>query len=291
MTEIEQAFKTNRQELLQNIDIIIGAEKSYMNFLQELLLGNVGNIYKDFGKANELRPFWKNYEPRQRGRAPTGNSTPWIEVAEKTVISHTIQALTRKNINSLEYPGLPLGGDIRFIIDDVLIHFDVKATGPNDNQDEIVASPFQISGDGALWLGEGFLNNSIKIPRRGTTKEPMIFQPSLPPFYLIGNKRLLCLTFFLKTNYVRIGNDQVLDYLELACVPNGLLLFVNPNYHQKFPGLLIAGKDDKTVLDSNRRTRIRFNPLTEINNWPRCVQIKQNNNKWEAVPRVKEKFH
>lgn len=287
MTTIEQDFQIYRRELVQLPTLIGEVEQRYMDFLQSLLLQRVAEIDSDFNKANSLRPFWKNYEPRQRGRAPTGNSIPWIEVAEKTVSVHLIRALTLENLASLEFPGLPSGSDVRFILDDVLIHFDVKATGPNDNQDEVVVSPFQISGDGSLWQGEGFLNSEVSVVRRGKSKEPMLFRPALPPFYIFEQRRLLCLTYFLKVNYSRnsIG-EQTLDYLELVCVPNGLLLFEGPRYHKNVTGLLIAGKDDKSVLLGNRRTRIRFNPLATVGNWPRCLQIKRRDNAWTVIPRA-----
>ncbi len=40
---------------------------------------------------------------------------------------------------------------MRLMTNDALIHLDIKITGPNDRADEIVASPNQISGDGADW--------------------------------------------------------------------------------------------------------------------------------------------
>jgi len=288
MSTAEQTFRVVREELTQQLALISMAEKRYMAFLQELILKAADRIRADFNKVNELRPFWTNYQPRQRGRSPLGNSIPWLEVAEKTVSTHLIQALTLENLTDLAYPGLPLGGDVRFTTGEVLIHFDIKATGPNDNPGEVVASPFQISGDGKLWDGDGFMNSAVNVPRRTLTKAPMIFRPALPPFYLLAGLRLICLTYFLKVNYLRTSSgEQVLDYLELASVPNGLLLFDGPEYHQNIKGLLIAGKDDKTVQDGNRRVRVRFAPLATVGDWQRCVQVKWNREKgqWEAKPR------
>lgn len=48
-----------------------------------------------------------------------------------------------------------------------------------------------------------------------------------------------------------------------------------PQYHMNTKGLLISGKDDQSVLAGNRRVRIRFNPLSIIGDWPRCIQLKQ----------------
>ncbi|MEI6046463.1 MAG: BglI family type II restriction endonuclease [Chloroflexota bacterium] len=234
-----------------------------------------------------MRPFWINYQPRQRGRSPIGNSIPWIEVAEKTVSSHIIRSLTLANLIGLEYLGLPLGGDVRFATEDVFIHFDVKATGSNDNPNEIVASPFQISGDGKSWRGDGFENLAVNVQRRGKDKDPMIFRPALPPFYVLEGRRLLCLTYFLKVNYIRDNaGEQILEYLELVSVPNGLLMFDGPQYHHNTKGLLIAGKDDKTVQDTNRRVRVRFEQLAGIGDWPRAMKIKWEDGNWYAQPHL-----
>lgn len=79
----EQAFQEMREELLtRQLAIISAAEKRYINFLQELILKAANTIQADFNKVNDLRPFWVNYQPRQRGRSPIGNSIPWLEVAD-----------------------------------------------------------------------------------------------------------------------------------------------------------------------------------------------------------------
>ena len=120
-------------------------------------------------------------------------------------------------------PGLPLGGDIRFATSNALIHFDVKLTGPNDRADEIVASPHQISGDGVGWENNGVVNSPATVTG---ARASMVFQPELPPFYVLNKRPLVCLTYFLKAVYeVKSIGDQPLKYLEVACVPNGLLMF------------------------------------------------------------------
>ena len=78
------------------------------------------------------------------------------------------------------------------------------------------------------------------------------------------------MTFYLKCAYdvIEMG-EQPLMYLELICVPNGLLMFDTLNYSDK-PGLLIPGKD---ILSSvHKRTRIRLEPLADIASW-RCTKI------------------
>ncbi len=287
MALTEQGFKEIREAFLQQPGLIIATEKKYMTFLSELIFKTVEKIRLDFNKANDLRPFWENYKPRQRGRAYIGDSVPWIEVAEKTVTAHMIRILTLENLPQLEYPGLPLGGDVRFMLEDVIIHLDVKATGPRDSHVEVNASPFQISGDGKLWDSAGFRNSQVSIPRQNRNKGPVLFVPALPPFYVIEGRSLLCLTYFLKVNYRRDeGDKQLLDYIELVCAPNGLLLFDGPQYHKNTTGLLISGKDDQTVLAGNRRVRVRFIPLATIGDWPRCVQFQQENGQWIKKPRL-----
>ena len=168
------------------------------------------------------------------------------------------------------FPGLPLGGDIRFATTDAVVHLDLKLTGPRDNPDEIVASPHQISGDSAGWEGEGFRNSLVMVtgPRRR-----MPFQPTLPPFYVLNRRTLICLTYFLKAIYTVEGSGhQPLALLELACVPNGLLAFDGPRYGET-PGLFIPGKDTQDTPDGKRRTRIRLQPLAELAPW-RCAKLR-----------------
>lgn len=203
-------------------------------------MATVADIYKDFCQAKDLKPFWVNYPPLQRGRAPSGASIPWGEVGEKTISARLIREISLKD-PSIKYPGLPLGGDIRFATSEAYIHFDLKLTGPNDIAHEIVASPHQIAGDGRYW-NNGVVNSPVNV---NGTKAKMDFQPELPPFYVLEDQVLLCLTYFLKAVYtVQDVGDQPLHYLELVCVPNGLILFDGPNYSQT-RGLLIPGKDEK----------------------------------------------
>ncbi|NJK82309.1 MAG: BglI family type II restriction endonuclease [Chloroflexaceae bacterium] len=234
-----------------------------MNFLTEVTLSSAEHIYEDFDRARVLYPFWKNYPPQQRGRAPRGTSTPWGEVGEKVVGLSLTRAIAEQ-APDIRYPGLPLGGDIRFSTRDAIIHFDIKSTGPNNNANEIVASPHQISGDGKEWLNNGIKNSPVTIKGRRST---MNFQPELPPFYYEADV-LLCLTYFVKVVYkVQEIGYQPLEYLEIVCVPNGLFMFDGPDWNASVRELLIPGKDDAAV--TKKRTRVRLNPLASIANW-RC---------------------
>lgn len=279
MSITEQDYFVVRSRLLaQEQSQILSVESRYMNFLLDVVLSAANNVYKDFGQALNLMPFWINYPPVQRGRSPRGTSIPWGEVGEKTISSHLIQALSLK-YPTITFPGLPLGGDIRFATSDVLVHYDIKLTGPNDNPDEIVASPHQISGDGYGWQNNGVVNSPIIVTGE---RASMTFQPELPPFYILENRVLLCLTYFLKVVYsVQAMGHQPLDYLELVCVPNGLLLFDGP-LHNQIRGLLIPGKDEKD--HPKKRLRVRLNPLAQLASW-RSIKIIRTTKGWQAIPR------
>lgn len=265
----DENYLSVRSTILSRIDELIDAERRYMRFLTEIVSKAAPQIVADFDRAIELLPFWINYQPRQRGRAYSGTSIPWSEVAETTIGSNIIRKISESS-EKINFPGLPSGADIRFATDDVLIHFYVKVTGPNDRADEVVASPNQISGDGVAWKA-GLVNSPVVVRGQRAT---MKFQPELAPFYLMEGKVLFCLTYFLKGIYIveRLGY-QPINYIELICVPNGLLLFDGPLY-AKTPGLLIPGKDEKTF--AKKRTRVRLGPLGEIGDWRRKVIWQRN---------------
>lgn len=277
MTSQADYFRT-RTELLQHYQTrIIDVERKYMDFLCDITLQSADRIYTEFCQAEELLPFWVEYPPVQRGRAPRGTSIPWGEVGEKTISYNLVRAISLSN-PSITHPGLPLGGDVRFATDDAFIHIDIKLTGPNDNPNEVVASPHQISGDGIIW-NRGVLNSrEIVIGPRAT----MNFQPELPPFYILGQRVLICLTYFIKVVYtVESLGVQPLDYLEWACVPNGLIMFDGPNYENQ-QGLLIPGKDDQSI--TKKRTRVRLEPLVKLHDW-RCSKIVKTTTGWQRTQR------
>lgn len=280
----ESRYQKMRECLLMAPEQIIELERHYMDFFTEVVLDSAEAIYTDFGKSADLLPFWINYPPRQRGRAFSGTAVPWGDMGEKAVSASVIRTITQKS-SEITYPGLPSGADLRFATPDALIHFDFKLTGPNDRDDEVVASPNQISGNGKFWEQAesdrmpGVRNSIFKVvgPKGGT----MNFEPTLPPLYEIDGNKLACLTYFLKVVYrVEDFGDQPLDHMELVCVPNGLLMFDGETYATK-RGLLIPGKDDKTV-ETGKRVRVRFDPLSEIAGW-RVVRFTRNSSgQWQA---------
>lgn len=268
-----------RSNLLQsNCATILALEKKYMQFLTKVVMRAAPSIEADFSGSTHLVPFWANYPPKQRGRQPKGTSTPWSEYGDKCITPNLVKSIVYYD-KSVRFPGIPFGGDTRFATNDAFVHFDVKLTGPNDNPNEIVASPNQISGDGIDWNESGIVNSVVSVQGLRAT---MIFQPELPPFYVEGTKIVLCLTYFLKAVYiVKDFGIQPLDYMELVCTPNGLLMFDRPKYANT-QGLLIPGKDVKTF--AHKRTRIRLDPLAHLADW-RCVKILRDGDKWKLQKR------
>jgi hypothetical protein len=288
MVSKQQYFDIRAGLMREDLGHIIAIEKKYTEFLTEVILTAASDIYRDFCQVTELFPFWVNYPPEQRGRKPRGTSIPWGDMGEKSIGQSLVRAISLKN-SSVTYPGLPLGGDVRFATNEALVHFDMKLTGQTDNPHEIVASPHQISGDGAIWKKgvvnpaiDGMANSSFTVTGE---RSSMHFQPELPPFYVLSERVLICLTYFLKAVYkVNSLGAQPLDYMELVCVPNGLLMFDGPTYAQT-EGLLIPGKDDKKTR--KKRTRVRLNPLSELNQW-RCIQVVNIEGVWKARERAPE---
>lgn len=269
---IKDIYFEARNHLLKDTSAILKLEQAYMILLVEQLTSISAQIAQDFDDASKFIPFWINYPPLQRGRAPSGQSVPWQEVGETVIGAYAIRAISQ-NMPHIRHPGLPSGSDIRFMTNDAIIHFDIKITGPNDRADEVVASPNQVSGDGLYWDNGGVKNSPVTIHGQ---RADMIFQPELPPFYMKDDNILLCLTYFLKGVYsVTTFGEQPLDYLELICVPNGLVAFSSENYNQTIAGLFIPGKDEHN--HPKKRVRVRMNPLSNLADWRRTYLWKRSN--------------
>lgn len=259
-------YASVRKAYVKHAQQLIAVEKEYSDKLIEGLSAFYLDIERDFNEASRLGSYWKRYAPRQRGRGFLNEAYPWGEVGEK-VLDAYLYRIADAMFPKINYVGLPYGHDVRFLTEDAFVHIDIKSTGPHDNLNEVVSSPNQVSGDGIYLDDEGVYNSPIEVegPRRGFT-----FQPELPPFYIIDERPRLTLTFYLKCAYDVISmGEQPLMYVELICVPNGLLMFDTLNYSGK-PGLLIPGKDILTSV--HKRTRIRLEPLAAIDHW-RCTKI------------------
>lgn len=279
----EEYFE-RRTLLFEEPNSLLQLEMRTMDWLVTTVQACAVQLHRDFSRSRDLVPCWIAYPPKQRGRGAIGDSQPWSEVSEKSLSFNLLHALAT-NRPDISFPGLPFGADVRFATNEALIHFDVKLTGPRDNVNEVVAPPQQVSGDGAAWQG-GFANSSFLVQGQRTAFN---FQPKLPPFYVLEERTLPCLTFFLKAVYSLRGlGEQPLESLEVACVPNGLLMFDGP-FLARTPQLLIPGKDDKSVAESDKRTRIRLEPLASIEDGWRCRRIVPSNEErthWQVQPRA-----
>jgi len=257
--------------LADNCKELLALEKQTTDILISNLLEVAPSIKNDFDYAVNLREFWEEYAPVQRGHKPRGEAFPWGEVGEK-VIEGYLYSKMPEIFDNVRFVGLPYGHDVRFATDKAFIHIDAKSTGPTDDQDEVVSSPNQVTGTGKINDEGRMYNDTVDMIGPRITRS---FLPELAPFYVVNDKVLPTLTFYIKIVYsVQSLGEQPLEYLELICVPNGLALFEGPQLCRQVDGLLTPGKDEQKV--KRKRTRIKLNPLAELNSW-RCQKIKFNN--------------
>jgi hypothetical protein len=239
-------------------------------------------IIRDYNEASYLYSFWKNYPPLDRGRAPIGDQYPWIEVGEQ-VFGNKLQRHFNANF-SVKDSGLPSGADDRCIIsserirqilgntDSVWVFIDIKSTGPRDDYDHAVMSPYQISGAG-IWkkIEDGVVNKPIKASGKFAEHD---FHCSLSPIYVLSDGTVApLLTYVIKPVYEMQKDDnnntigQPLAKIKIASIPNGILLTRQPNYNKKYRGLFYPGKDDQKKDNMKIRARISFNILKNIADW------------------------
>lgn len=269
-------FKHNPQRLIE-------AEKFIMDEIIHFIDIHQPEIKRDYDEASYLYSFWKNYPPLDRGRAPVGDQYPWIEVGEQ-VFGNKLQRHFNANF-SVKDAGLPSGADDRCIIsserirqilgitDSVWVFIDIKSTGPRDDFDHAVMSPYQISGSGNwITVDDGIKNNPIIAQGKKATHN---FFCSLSPIYVLSDGTIApLLTFVIKPVYEMMKEDntnttigQPLSKIKLASIPNGILLTRNPNYNNKYPGLFFPGKDDQAKDERKMRARVSFSLLKEISDW------------------------
>ena len=264
-----------------NPDCIINIEKFVMNEIRHFIDLHLPEIKIDYDEASYLYPFWKNYPPLDRGRAPIGDQYPWIEVGEQ-VFGNKLSRYFASNFG-IKDSGLPSGSDDRCIIsserikkdlgitDSVWVFIDIKSAGPRDDFNHAVMSPYQVSGSGD-WnqTEDGVSNNPILAYGKMASHD---FLCSLSPVYVLSDGTIAPLvTFVIKPVYKMLynGNEtigQPLEKIKIACIPNGLLLTHNPNYLGKYPGLFFPGKDDKSKDARKIRARVSFDILKKIDSW------------------------
>lgn len=279
-TQFER-YNYSRNLLVAEPQRLIELERLISSAISAYLRDKISELANDYDEASYLFPFWQNYPPDERGRAPIGDQYPWIEVGEHVFGDKLAIELTRNF--RVGNTGLPIGPDERFVLssddigsilgitDSCWLFLDIKSVGPRDDQDHTVVSHNQVSGDGT-WgvLSEGVKNGTMLA--KGTRTEHK-FYPSISPLYVLSNALVLpAVTIVIKPVYAmpglqNLGTGQPLHRVDIATIPNGLLLTQNPNYLRKHPDLFFPGKDDKSKNPLKRRARVSFAKLRQIDEW------------------------
>ncbi|MCG3773719.1 MAG: Type-2 restriction enzyme BglI [Nitrospira sp.] len=277
-------YQQGRATLVANPKILIGLEQFFMAELEALLLAHSGEIRADFDEASFLYPFWQNYPPDDRGRSPIGDQFPWIEVGEHAIGRKLSRLLSERF--TVRDTGIPTGTDERLVLssEEILrrtdgltnqawLFVDIKSVGPRDDQDHAVMSHNQVSGDGQ-WtdINEGVRNTVVKAVGVHTSHD---FHCSIPPLYVRSDGTLVpVVVIAIKPVYRMIEaasggrcEGQPLLRIDLAAIPNGLLLLENPGYLKQFPRLLFPGKDDKGKDVRKLRARVSWEVLRSIAAW------------------------
>jgi len=277
-----RVYNTARTHLIHHPNKLINLEKYITEEIESVLKSNLNEIEDEYNEASFLYPFWENYPPEERGRAPKGDQFPWIEVGEHTIGIKLGRLLS--SIFEVKDYGLPTGADQRLVlrnkkINEILdmpnvavwLFSDIKSAGPRDDADHSVMSHNQISGDGAWGTPNEGVTNKILTANGVRTSHP--FHCSIPPLYVLSNGIVApMVNVVVKPVYDMLGmkgkeSGQPLQRITLATIPNGLLLTVNPNYLEKNPNLLFPGKDDKSKNPLKLRARVSFEILRKIAPW------------------------
>lgn len=280
-----KAYTEARAHFIENYQKLIDLEKELTNALFGILKANIEEIKRDYNEASYLYPFWKNYPPEDRGRQPIKDQYPWIEVGEHAIGSKLPRLLER--YFGIRDTGLPTGADQRFVLTHDKIRaatggftnaawmfVDIKSVGPRDDQDHTVMSHNQVSGDGIWNTPEEGVKNSILEAVGARASHD--FHASLPPIFVLSDGVVAPLVMIaLKPVYKMLGaakngdrnGGQPLERVDIACIPNGLLLTQNPNYLKSHRGLLFPGKDDKTKDPRKLRARVSFELLKRLGQW------------------------
>ncbi|MGA9042616.1 MAG: BglI family type II restriction endonuclease [Terriglobales bacterium] len=282
-----KAYNEAKTLLCAKPEILIGLEKFFAQHLLDLVRTNWVSIKADYDEASYLYPFWQNYPPDERGRQPKGDQYPWIEVGEHAVGERLSRILAAEF--AIRDVGIPTGPDQRFLVtspvirkmtegltDSVWLFVEVKSAGPRDDAEHVVMSHNQVSGDG-VWnrAADGLKNTVVKAVG---IRSKHNFYCGLPPLYVLSDMTLApVVNIVLKPVYSMASltpgssdGGQPLDRICIICIPNGILLLINPNYLKQYPGLLFPGKDDKGKNPLKVRARVSFEFLERIDDWRVC---------------------
>lgn len=281
--QIFQDYNRARDFFCDNPEVLIELEQYTTCLCHELLADNYDEFVSDYNEASFLHPFWANYPPDNRGRSPVGDQIPWIEVGEHA-IGHKLSRIIAQNYRIREI-GIPSGADNRFILESndisritgdftnsVMVFLDIKSVGPRDDFEHTVISPYQVSGDG-LWTDPQ--SSMINSPMRAIgNRAEHPFYPAITPIYVLSDGTVApTIHVFVKPVYRMLNLDnanlsgQPLRHIRVVCVPNGLLLTINPNYLRLWPGLFFPGKDDHNKTAAKVRCRVSFEILSNIAPW------------------------
>jgi hypothetical protein len=285
-TEMCRAYNEVKNVFVQTPDILMDIEGYVTEICCDLLSAHYSEFESDYNEASYTRAFWHNYPPEDRGRSPIGDQIPWIEVGEHS-IGHKLKRLIASEYR-LREPGLPSGADNRFLLysneiarlsgnitDCVMVFLDIKSVGPRDDFEHTVISPYQVSSDGIWDYPDDALVNTpmTAVGRRASH----MFQPAIAPIYVFSDGTIApTIHVFVKPVYNMLGMNngtqqgQPLQSIRVICVPNGLLLTINPDYLNHYPGLFFPGKDDKSKPASKVRCRVSFPLLSKIDEWRIC---------------------
>lgn len=279
-----RAYGEARAYFVANPQLLIRLEKVLTVALREILTDGLDEIRRDYDEASLLYPFWKHYPPDHRGRAPVGDQYPWIEVGEHAIGCKLPRLLAPRF--GIRDTGLPTGSDQRFVVTSDAISratggftnaawlfIDIKSVGPRDDQPHTVMSHNQVSGNG-IWksAADGVTNGILTATGLHASHD---FHATLPPIYVLSDGTVApIVSIALKPVYKMLppeagaqNSGQPLGRIDIASIPNGILLTVKPNYLAKYPGLLFPGKDDKSKNPKKLRARISFDILAVIDKW------------------------
>ena len=276
-------YNQAKKHFIDNHKDLLALEEYISDVIWEIITSNMDEIERDYNEASYLFPFWQQYPPEDRGRMPIGDQYPWIEVGEHVICPKMSRLLS--GYFKIRDSGVPTGPDDRYVIssdkikqitngltDSCWLFIDIKSVGPRDDQEHAVMSHNQISGNGK-WdsVDEGIINDVITAQGKRTSHP---FYCAIPPIYVLSDGTILpVIHIALKPVYTMLNiksddsKGQPLIKFTQITIPNGLLLFEQPNYLADFPSLFFPGKDDKTKNPKKVRARISFEILNHIDDW------------------------
>ena len=97
------SYNNARDFFISHYNCLIELEEFLTNLIISTINANHDDLLFDYNEASYLNPFWQNYPPEERGRAPVGDQIPWIEVGEHA-IGDQLSRFLYKNYNKFKSP-------------------------------------------------------------------------------------------------------------------------------------------------------------------------------------------